>query len=103
MGVGHVIESHYLKPDRWFERSLFREIERRGFGFRELNEPGAGTLHYDVKDLAANTNMGEWVPRWCFWWINWALRDYGGRSSLTALTYSGSRSEPGPQEHPRCG
>src|ERR1044072_5076699 len=84
MGVGHVIENHYLKPERWFERGLFRELERRGYAYGPLNEPGAGTLHYDVKDLAANTNMGEWVPRWCFWWIEWALRDQGGRTRSTS-------------------
>ncbi len=101
MGVGHVIENHYLKPDRWFERGLFRELERRGFAYRELNEPGAGTLHYDVKDLAANTNMGEWVPGWCFWWINWALRDHGGRCSLKLDWFAGRGVEPDAQEPPR--
>jgi hypothetical protein len=101
MGVGHVIENHYLKPERWFERGLFRELERRGFRFAELNEPGAGTLHYDVKDLAANTNMGEWVPRWCFWWIEWALKDYGGRCSLKLDWFAGRGVEPDTQEPPR--
>jgi endonuclease/exonuclease/phosphatase family metal-dependent hydrolase len=101
MGVGHVIENHYLKPDRWFERGLFRELERRGYSYGRLNEPGAGTLHYDVKDLAANTNMGEWVPRWCFWWINWALRDYGGRCSLKLDWFAGRGIEPDADEPPR--
>lgn len=101
MGVGHVIENHYLKPERWFERGLFRELERRGYAYAPLNEPGAGTLHYDVKDLAANTNMGEWVPRWCFWWIEWALRDHGGRCSLKLDWFAGSGIEPDPQTPPR--
>ena len=101
MGVGHVIENHYLKPERWFERGLFRELGRRGYRFAELNEPGAGTLHYDVKDLAANTNMGEWVPRWCFWWIEWALRDHGGRCSLKLDWFAGSGVEPDASEPPR--
>ena len=101
MGVGHVIENHYLKPERWFERGLFRELERRGYGFAELNEKGAGTLHYDVKDLAANTNMGEWVPRWCFWWIEWALRDHGGRCSLKLDWFAGRGVEPDPRQPPR--
>jgi endonuclease/exonuclease/phosphatase family metal-dependent hydrolase len=101
MGVGHVIENHYLKPERWFERELFRELERRGYSFRELNERGAGTLHYDVKDLAANTNMGEWVPRWCFWWIEWALRDHGGRCSLKLDWFAGRGLEPDANEPPR--
>jgi endonuclease/exonuclease/phosphatase family metal-dependent hydrolase len=101
MGVGHVIENHYLKPERWFERGLFRELERRGYAYAPLNEPGAGTLHYDVKDLAANTNMGEWVPRWCFWWIEWALKDHGGRCSLKLDWFAGSGIEPDPHAPPR--
>jgi endonuclease/exonuclease/phosphatase family metal-dependent hydrolase len=101
MGVRTVIENHYLKPERWFERGLFRELERRGFRFAELNEPGAGTLHYDVKDLAANTNMGEWVPRWCFWWIEWALKDHGGRCSLKLDWFAGLGVEPDPSAPPR--
>jgi endonuclease/exonuclease/phosphatase family metal-dependent hydrolase len=101
MGVGHVIENHYLKPDSWFERGLFRELGARGFSFRELNEPGAGTLHYDVKDLAANTNMGEWVPRWCFWWIEWALKDHGGRCSLKLDWFAGRDIVPDAKRPPR--
>jgi endonuclease/exonuclease/phosphatase family metal-dependent hydrolase len=101
MGVGHVIENHYLKPERLFERGLFRELERRGYAYGRLNQPGAGTLHYDVRDLAANTNMGEWVPRWCFWWIDWALRDHGGRCSLKLDWFAGRRIEPDAHEPPR--
>ncbi|MDT7807200.1 MAG: hypothetical protein QOJ70_1013 [Acidobacteriota bacterium] len=101
MGVGHVIENHYLRPERWFERGLFRELTRRGYSFAELNEPGAGTLHYDVKDLAANTNMGEWVPRWCFWWIEWALSEQGGRCSLKLDWFAGRGIGPDPREPPR--
>jgi len=101
MGVGHVIENHYLKPERWFERGLFRELERRGYAYAPLNEPGAGTLHYDVKDLAANTNMGEWVPRWCFWWIEWALKDHGGRCSLKLDWFAGIGIKPDADNPPR--
>ena len=101
MGVGHVIENHYLRPERWFERGLFRELERRGYAYGGLNEPGVGTLHYDVKDLAANTNMGEWVPRWCFRWINWALRDHGGRCSLKLDWFAGRGIEPDASAAPR--
>lgn len=101
MGTARVIENHYLRPDRWFERGLFSELEGRGFLFRELNEVGAGTLHYDVRDLAANTNMSEWVPRWCFWWIEWALRDHGGRCSLKLDWFAGRGVEPDGREPPR--
>ena len=101
MGVRHVIRDHYVYPERWFERGLFRELESRGFDYRGLNEPGAGTLHYDVRDLAANTNMADWVPAWCFWWINWALRENGGRCSLKLDWFAGRGLAPDPSNPPR--
>jgi endonuclease/exonuclease/phosphatase family metal-dependent hydrolase len=82
MGVRHVVRDHYPYPDRWFERRLFRELERRGFDYRNFNKPGECTLHYNVKDITANLNMGEWVPQWCFWFINWALERTGGSCSM---------------------
>ncbi|MDQ3817949.1 MAG: endonuclease/exonuclease/phosphatase family protein [Acidobacteriota bacterium] len=101
MGVGHVIENHYLNPARWFERALFREIEKRGYDYKNLNEQGVGTLHYDVKDLAVNTNMADWVPRWCFWFINRALEPYDGRCSLKLDWFAGKNIKPDGQNPPR--
>ncbi len=101
MGVGHVIENHYLNPARWFERALFGELERRGYDYRNLNETGAGTLHYDVKDLATNTNMADWVPGWCFWFINRALAPYNGRCSLKLDWFAGKDLKPDAESRPR--
>ena len=101
MGVGHVIENHYLHPERWFERQLFRDIEKRGYAYRDLNEPSMGTLHYDVKDLAANTNMADWVPRWCFWFLNRALEPFGGRCSLKLDWFAGKGITPDNESRPR--
>ena len=89
MGVRRVMRDHYPYPERWFERGLFREIERRGYNWRELNAPGAGTLHYRADDLAAHANLGEWVPQWCFWFINWALAKNEGRCSLKLDWFAG--------------
>ncbi len=85
MGVRHVIKNHYPYPERWFERHLFRELENRGYQFRNLNVLGACTLHYDVKDLALNKNMGDWIPKWCFWFINWALQQNTGNEGRCSL------------------
>jgi endonuclease/exonuclease/phosphatase family metal-dependent hydrolase len=101
MGVHHVIENHYLNPARWFERALFSELERRGYDYRNLNEAKAGTLHYDVKDLAVNTNMADWVPRWCFWFINRALEPHGGRCSLKLDWFAGKSITPDAESRPR--
>jgi endonuclease/exonuclease/phosphatase family metal-dependent hydrolase len=101
MGVGHVIENHYLHPERWFERALFKELEKRGYDYRHLNEDGAGTLPYDVRDLAVNTNMSDWVPRWCFWFLNRALEPYGGRCSLKLDWFAGKGIKPDVENSPR--
>jgi hypothetical protein len=89
MGVRHVVANHYPYPDRWFERRLFGELDRRGYKYREMNTPGQCTLHYKVDDIAANLNMGEWVPQWCFWFINWALERTGGSCSLKLDWFAG--------------
>ncbi len=82
MGVRHVVADHYPYPERWFERRLFRELERRGYNYRDLNTAGECTLHYNVRDIAANLNMSEWIPLWCFWFIHWALERTGGSCSM---------------------
>ncbi|MFL6227487.1 MAG: endonuclease/exonuclease/phosphatase family protein [Pyrinomonadaceae bacterium] len=94
MGVSRVVKNHYPHPDRWFERGLFREIERRGFVYRELNATGAGTLHYDVTDIATNTSLGDWVPAWCFPFIRWALAGHEGRCSLKLDWFAGRGIQP---------
>lgn len=90
MGVRHVVANHYPYPDRWFERKLFNELERRGYDYKTLNTPGECTLHYDVGNIAANLNMREWVPQWCFWFINWALERTGGACSMKLDWFAGS-------------
>jgi endonuclease/exonuclease/phosphatase family metal-dependent hydrolase len=94
MGVRHVVANHYPYPERWFERRLFRELENRSYEYKKLNTPGACTLHYDVRDIAANLNMGEWVPRWCFWFINWALQRTGGSCSMKLDWFAGAGIRP---------
>jgi len=93
MGVKNVTENHYPFPDRYFERGLFQELERRGFDYKNLNETGAGTLHYDVENAAYNNNLGDWVPRWCFPFIFWAARKVGGRVSARLDWFAGKRIE----------
>jgi endonuclease/exonuclease/phosphatase family metal-dependent hydrolase len=93
MGVRNVVSNHYPYPERWFERRLFGELERRGYDYKTLNVPGACTLHYDVRDIAANLNMGEWVPQWCFWFINWALQRTGGACSMKLDWFAGTGIE----------
>jgi hypothetical protein len=34
--------------------------------------------------------MGEWVPQWCFWFINWALQRTGGTCSMKLDWFAGA-------------
>lgn len=101
MGVRNVVENHNPYPDRWFERHLFRELERQGYRYQDLNESGVCTLHYDIQDLAANKRMGDWIPNWCFWFINWALQRHGGCCSIKLDWFAGKGVSPSPSSPPR--
>lgn len=94
MGVRNVIQNHFPYPDRYFEKELFRMLEMRGYDYKSLNVPGGCTLHYDVEDLAANGRMADWIPFWCFWFINWALARNNGRCSLKLDWFAGKRIHP---------
>ena len=94
MGIRNVVANHYPYPERWFDRRLFREIERRDYQYRNFNTPGECTLHYNIADIAANMNMGEWVPGWCFWFINWALDRTGGSCSMKLDWFAGKKIRP---------
>ena len=101
MGPSHFIRNHYPYPDRWFERHLFRELTKRGWSYEELNEPGGCTLHYDVKDIAANKNMADWVPQWCFWFLSRALESHQGRASLKLDWFTGKDVRVAPGRQPK--
>lgn len=81
MGPNRVVKKHFPHPDRFFERGLFGELERRGYDYKSLNQLGAGTLHYHVESIEKNTNLRDWVPEWCFPFIFWAAGRVGGRVS----------------------
>lgn len=101
MGVRHTIAHHYPYPERWFERHLFRELEQRGYRFRDLNTPGACTLHYDITDRRTRAQMADWIPAWCFPFINWALAPTEGRCSLKLDWFAGHSIAPAPGSPPK--
>ncbi len=94
MGPNRVVKKHFPHPDRYFERNLFAELERRGYNYKNLNEIGAGTLHYDVESIEKNTNLRDWVPEWCFPFIFWAAGRVGGKVSGRLDWFTGRGIEP---------
>lgn len=91
MGPKRVVKKHFPHPDRYFERGLFGELEKRGFDYKNLNEIGAGTLHYDVGSIEKNTNLRDWVPEWCFPFIFWAANRVGGTVSGRLDWFAGKK------------
>ena len=101
IGVKKMINNHFPHPDRFFERGLFNELEKRDYDYKSLNVIGGGTLHYDRDNLAYNTNLGDWVPQWCFAWIYWALEKNGGKCSLKLDWFAGKDIKPAPGTGPK--
>ncbi|MBV9240685.1 MAG: hypothetical protein JO314_01650 [Acidobacteria bacterium] len=81
MGPRNVATNHFPHPDRYFERQLFSDLERRAYDYKSLNEIGVGTLHYELGDIEKNKNLRDWVPAWCFPFIFWAAGRVGGKVS----------------------
>jgi hypothetical protein len=42
-----------------------------------------------MNNLATNTNLGDWVPSWCFPFIRWATNRVGGKCSLKLDWFTG--------------
>lgn len=93
MGAKNVVENHYPHPDRRFEKGIFDEFQKNGFEYQKFNEIGVGTLHYDMENAAYNTNLGDWVPQWCFPFIFWSARKVGGKFSLRLDWFFGKNIE----------
>lgn len=81
LGVDRSIQ-HYLHPYRWFERELFESLAAHGFDYGEANVLGERTMSYDVACGKTRDNLGEWIPDWCFAFIQWALKNHQGRCPL---------------------
>ena len=89
MGVRHVMAHHYPYPERYFERPLFRTIRRHAFTLEEFNISGGCTAHYDFSQDDIRHSLGDWVPQWCFRYIEWALRPHEGRISFKLDWFAG--------------
>lgn len=82
MGVDNMMRNHYPHPERFFEKDLFQMLERNGFNYKDCNELGVTTNHYSVEDIKQFKNLREWIPNWCFRFIEWSLRNHNGQCSF---------------------
>lgn len=82
MGVDNMMTNHYPHPDRKFEKGLFAMLERNGFSYKDCNELGVCTNHYSIDDLKQFKSVRDWLPLWCFRFIEWSLRNHDGKCSF---------------------
>ncbi len=82
MGTHNMIRNHYPHPERFFEKKLFQMLEKNGFDYRTCNEIGATTNHYRVESIKQFKNLREWIPDWCFRFIEWSLKEHEGKCSF---------------------
>ena len=82
LGASNTIRNHFLRPYNRFERDLFQLLDERRFDWRGTNVLDERTTSYDVDDPKTYKNLREWVPRWCFDFIRWALREFDGKCPL---------------------
>jgi len=94
MGVERVLRRHYPHPDRLFERGLFRMLERRGFNYRELNEPGGTTLDHCILSHKDRRNLEDWLPAWCLAHVERELSPFNYVASLKLDWFAGRGLNP---------
>jgi endonuclease/exonuclease/phosphatase family metal-dependent hydrolase len=82
VGVDRMMGKHYPHPERFFERKLFEMLEAEGFDYRDCNELGVCTNHYSIESLKQFKNLRDWLPLWCFRFIEWSLRNHNGKCSF---------------------
>jgi len=82
MGVDNMMTNHYPHPDRKFEKGLFGMLEKSGFSYKDCNELGVCTNHYSIDDLKQFKSVRDWLPLWCFKFIEWSLRNHNGKCSF---------------------
>jgi len=89
MGVRRCLTKHYPYPERFFERRLFKMLERRGYDFRSLNELGATTLDHCILSEKDRSNLKDWLPEWCLAHVERELKPFNNIASLKLDWFAG--------------
>ncbi len=92
--MGNAITHHYPFPERYFEKKLFNTLEKVGFTLDGYNVEGGCTLHYDFNDPFFRLSLGDWLPQWCFNFIDWALKPHNGKCSFKLDWFLGRDLKP---------
>ncbi len=82
LGIHRVIR-HALRPDTYFEKSLFDAVEQNGFDYKTCNDLTQGTLYYDINDPIFEAKLKQYhIPNFVFHILRRKLARYNGRIPL---------------------
>ena len=94
MGPKRVCRNHYPYPERYFERKLFRLLEKRGFDYKNFNALGVPTIHYHLGDEVKNKNMRDWTPRMFQVFVDWAMKKAEGLAQFKIDWFAAQHLKP---------
>lgn len=92
--MGNAITHHYPYPENYFEKKLFQTFRDVGFSEEGYNVKGGCTLHYDFNEPFFRMSLEDWLPKWCFHFIDWALKPHDGKCSFKLDWFLGRGLKP---------
>ena len=92
--MGNAITNHYPYPQNYFEKKLFQKLHQVGLTEKGYNVEGGCTLHYDFNDPFFRMSLEDWLPKWCFHFIDWALKPHNGKCSFKLDWFLGKGLTP---------
>ena len=81
LGVREVV-SHYMMPDRWFEREVFRVFDKYNLNVVDYNDLTEGTIFYDLNEESLDVKTREWLPGFLYRYVHEILTPWNGRVPL---------------------
>jgi len=92
-GFAGTIEQ-YMTPDRVFERGVFRVLAGAGYVTEGFTDPGAGTIHYDLRDPEVREKSLHYLPGFAFRWMENKLRRWDGCVPMRVDHFAGRGLRP---------
>lgn len=68
--------SHYMSPEKIFEKPVFDMFHRYGFTFQTYNDRSRGTLLYDIDEITFNLKTKSYLPEIFFSWLRNKLKPW---------------------------
>lgn len=68
--------SHYMSPEKMFEKPVFDMFRRYGFAFQPYNDHSKGTLLYDIDEITFRLKARNYLPEKFYDWLRTKLKPW---------------------------